>query len=94
MIANTAADLGSILAERRKGLSMTQADLAALIGTSRQWIVKIESGSPTAQVGLVLRALRALGLSVDLRSSDTAANAKSGAASDPWVGIFDDPAGE
>ena len=38
-----------------------QADLAARIGVSRLWINQIERGKPGASLGLVLRALDALG---------------------------------
>jgi DNA-binding XRE family transcriptional regulator len=36
-----------------------------MIGVSRQWIVAMEKGKPPAEIGLVLRALTALGVNLD-----------------------------
>jgi HTH-type transcriptional regulator/antitoxin HipB len=65
MLIRTAADLGAVIRERRKELKLGQAELARRICTSRQWIVGIEQGRPRAQLGLVLRALDALGIRLD-----------------------------
>lgn len=46
---------------------MSQQALANEIGASRHWIMDLERGKPTLEVGLILRAIVALGLSVDLR---------------------------
>jgi HTH-type transcriptional regulator/antitoxin HipB len=45
---------------------MDQSDLAEKAGTSRKWIVEVEQGKPRAEIGLVLRTLKALGVSLDL----------------------------
>ena len=65
MIIRTPADLGAVIRERRKELRLDQADLAKQIGTGRQWIGGIERGRSRAELGLVLRALDALGLRLD-----------------------------
>ncbi|HEX4267673.1 MAG TPA: helix-turn-helix domain-containing protein [Steroidobacteraceae bacterium] len=51
------------LKRREKGLS--QSTLAAQLGVERKWVIRLESGNPKAELGLVLRVLDAL----DLRAS-------------------------
>ena len=65
MLVRTPADLGAVIRDRRKVLRLDQAELARRIGTSRQWIIGIEKGRARAELGLVLRALDALGLRLD-----------------------------
>jgi HTH-type transcriptional regulator / antitoxin HipB len=59
-------DLGAYLRARRSELGMDQATLAKKAGTSRKWLIEVESGKPGAELGLVLRAFRALDVVVDL----------------------------
>jgi HTH-type transcriptional regulator/antitoxin HipB len=66
MRIRTAADLGALIRERRVRLGMDQSDLAEKAGTSRKWIVEVEQGKPRAEIGLVLRTLKALGVSLDI----------------------------
>jgi len=65
-------DLGLYVRDRRTQLGMTQADLAGAAGVSRRWLLDLESGKPTAQIGLVLRTLQALGLVVEAQPEDEA----------------------
>lgn len=65
-IIKTPADLGQIIRSRRKELRLNQAQLAAQIGVSRQWLIDIEKGKSRAELGLILRAIYALGLSMHL----------------------------
>jgi len=58
----TAAELGIAIRDRRRELGWDQARLAAAVGVSRQWISEVERGKPRAEVGLVFRTARALGL--------------------------------
>lgn len=57
-------DVGLLVRQRRRELGLDQAGLAERIGVSRQWVVEIEAGKARAEIGLVLRALRALGLTL------------------------------
>ena len=66
MKIRTAADLGAFIRERRVKLGMDQSDLAEKAGTSRKWIVEMEQGKPRAEIGLVLRTLKTLGVSLDI----------------------------
>lgn len=58
----SARDLALFVRDRRRDLGMTQADLAAAAEVSRRWLSALEAGKPTAEIGLVLRTLHALGL--------------------------------
>ena len=68
MRIRTAADLGAFIRERRTKLGMDQISLAKKAGTSRKWLVEVEQGKPGAEIGLILRTLKSLGVSVDLKA--------------------------
>ena len=81
MTIRTAADLGAFIRERRVKLGMDQGDLAEKAGTSRKWIVEVEQGKPRAEIGLVLRTLKTLGVSLDIavdRPKNVSAASESG----------------
>lgn len=59
-----ARDLGLVVRERRRRLGKTQAQLATAAAVSRRWLSDLERGKPTAEFGLVLRTLAALGLAL------------------------------
>lgn len=80
MKIRTAADLGAFIRERRVKLEMDQSDLAEKAGTSRKWIVEVEQGKPRAEIGLVLRTLKTLGVSLDI-AIDHAQNASAASES-------------
>jgi HTH-type transcriptional regulator / antitoxin HipB len=63
-IENT-TDLGAYVRERRRALGLTQEQLAGRARVSRRWLSDLEAGKETADVGLVLRTLRALGVVLD-----------------------------
>ena len=65
MIVRTPSDLGAVIRDRRKQLKLDQAGLAKNIGVSRQWLIGVERGRARAELGLVLRALDALGLQLN-----------------------------
>ena len=65
MLTRTPADLGAVIRDRRKQLKLDQAAFAKQIGVSRQWVIEIERGHPRAELGLVLRAIDALGIRLD-----------------------------
>lgn len=78
MRIRTPTDLGAIIRDSRIKLGLDQKSLADRIGVSREWIVEIEKGKPRAHIGLVLRALNALGIVLDARPET--APAKKGSA--------------
>lgn len=67
MRLSNSVDLGLALRDRRRSLSLTQADLALRAGVSRRWLSDFEAGKPTAEVGLVFKVASALGLFLDVR---------------------------
>jgi HTH-type transcriptional regulator/antitoxin HipB len=67
----TVRDLGLHVRERRHELSMTQSDLATAAGVSRRWLSDLEAGKATAEIGLILRTLDALGLVLDVSLAAT-----------------------
>lgn len=79
MLVRTPADLGAVIRDRRKELRLDQAAFAKRIGVSRQWIIDIEHGHQRAELGLVLRALDALGIRID---AETGQNKRSSAPVD------------
>jgi HTH-type transcriptional regulator/antitoxin HipB len=64
MRIRTATDLGAFIRERRTKLGMDQSALAEKAGTSRKWVVEVEQGKPRAEIGLILRTLKTLGVSI------------------------------
>lgn len=65
MRLQTPTELGTLLRGRRLALGLSQAELAARVGASRQWVVEVEAGKPRAELALVLRALAAVNLTLE-----------------------------
>ncbi len=65
--------LGATIRARRKQLKVTQKDLALTCGTGLRFIIDLEKGKPTCQIGKILQVLRALGLKLQISnpSADT-----------------------
>lgn len=61
-----ATAIGNIVREERKALGLRQAELAAASGVGVRFIVELERGKPTVQIGRVLAVLSALGCSIDI----------------------------
>lgn len=68
IVLRTPADIGALLRDRRKALGLDQAELADRIGVSRLWVNQVERGKPGASLGLVLRALAAVGVNLTAAS--------------------------
>lgn len=62
----TSQDFGRAVAEARRALGLTQRELALAINCGDRFIVDLEAGKPTAQLGKALAAARAVGLDVTL----------------------------
>ena len=65
-------DLENHVRDRRRARRMTQAELAAATGVSRQTIISIEGGNYAPSVYLALRIAATLGSSVDALFAITA----------------------
>jgi len=75
-IIQTPKELGLAIRSRRKELGWDQATLAKQVGVTRQWVIEIEKGKPRAELGLALRALRVLGLSLNVDAKEGANTAR------------------
>ena len=62
----TAADIGILIKSARKASGLRQDELAGAAGVGLRFIVDIEAGKPTAQIGKMLQVLAALGCSIDI----------------------------
>ena len=70
-IQNT-TQLGATIRATRKQLKVTQKELAMVSGTGLRFVIDLEKGKPTCQIGKTLDVLAALGLHVDLLDTSTA----------------------
>lgn len=61
--------LGEAIRAARKRLKVTQKDLALASGTGLRFIIELEQGKPTCQLGKALGILQALGLRLELVES-------------------------
>ena len=59
-------ELAASIRAQRKRAGLSQAALAEKAGVGRDWVIGLEKGKSTVEFGLVLRALKALGLSIRL----------------------------
>ena len=57
-----ATQFGSAVSTARKALGLTQRELALAINSGERFIVDLEAGKPTAQLGKALAAAKAVGL--------------------------------
>ena len=62
--AETALALGSLIRRRRKALKMRQDELALATGVGRRFLIDLEAGKPTCQLGRSILVADALGLRV------------------------------
>ena len=62
----TPADIGRIVRTTRKAAGLRQDELAGAAGVGLRFLVELERGKPTAQIGKALQVLQALGCSFDI----------------------------
>ncbi|QOD62739.1 helix-turn-helix transcriptional regulator [Ochrobactrum sp. MT180101] len=60
------AEIGALVRNARKEQNLRQDELAGVAGVGLRFIVDLEAGKPTAQIGKVLQVLQTLGCSVDI----------------------------
>jgi len=70
-------DIAAAIKAARRTLKLRQADLAAAAGVGLRFLIELEAGKPTAQLGKTMAVLNALGLECDLVSR-SAASARRG----------------
>jgi HTH-type transcriptional regulator/antitoxin HipB len=70
-------DLAVCIKQARTDRGWTQAQLAEQAGVSRDWVIGLEAGKASVELGLVLRTMKALGLPLSI-SPQPNANESSG----------------
>jgi y4mF family transcriptional regulator len=65
------AAMGRLIRDARRALGLTQPDLALSAGVGVRFLVDIEKGKPTAQIGKVMQVLAALGVEMALSLPDS-----------------------
>ena len=60
--------LGIYIKNTRKEQHLTQADLAIAANVGVRFLVELENGKETAQIGKVINVCRALGITIDVKS--------------------------
>ena len=66
MKINTMRDLAATVRGRRLDLGWSQAELARRAKVSREWVNEFEAGKSTVELGLALRVLDSLELTLDV----------------------------
>ncbi|MBO5434642.1 helix-turn-helix transcriptional regulator [bacterium] len=66
MLISNMIELGKKIKETRKQQGLTQSDLAISAKVGIRFIVDVENGKETAQIGKVLRICQMLGLKIDI----------------------------
>jgi transcriptional regulator with XRE-family HTH domain len=61
--SSVAAAFGALIRSRRKALQMRQDQLALATGVGRRFLIELEGGKPSCQLGRSLLVAQALGLS-------------------------------
>jgi transcriptional regulator with XRE-family HTH domain len=71
-----AARFGALVRERREALKLRQEDIVFTTGIGRRFIIELEAGKPSCQLGKALLVAAAVGLRpFDLMAQDNADNA-------------------
>ncbi|MBP6917821.1 MAG: helix-turn-helix transcriptional regulator [Legionellaceae bacterium] len=63
-------DIGQLVRTVRKKLGVTQSDLALTAGTGLRFIIELEKGKATCQIGKVLQVLQVLGIQLHLTHAE------------------------
>lgn len=66
MQIRTPRELGAFVRDARKRRGMTQAELAERARVSRTWVVDLEAGKRTLEIGLVMSVLEILEIVMEL----------------------------
>ncbi|UEM25128.1 helix-turn-helix domain-containing protein (plasmid) [Skermanella mucosa] len=66
---DTPGRFGSLVRLRRQALGMTQRDLALAVNVGERFIVDLESGKPTCQLGKALAVAKGLGIRLTDRTA-------------------------
>ena len=62
----TPEDIGKLIRDTRKNLGVTQRDLALTSGTGLRFVIDLEKGKKTCEIGKALTILHTLGIKITL----------------------------
>lgn len=63
-------DVAMAIRARRRQLKLRQLEVAREAKVGREWLVDLEHGKPTVEIGLVMRTLETLGLEITIRPTE------------------------
>jgi transcriptional regulator with XRE-family HTH domain len=87
-----ASEFGALIRSRRKALKMRQDQLALATGVGRRFLIELESGKPSCQLGRSLLVAGALGLkTADILASGQAPSSAEIAEMPDLPDEMDDP---
>lgn len=66
IVRYTPKKIGEVIRKTRKDLGVTQKGLALTSGTGLRFVVELEKGKPTCELGKVLAILQTLGIEMEL----------------------------
>ncbi len=75
--------LGRAVRLKRQEKGLSQSALAAQLGVERKWVIRLESGNPKAELGLVLKALDALDIRASLGDEKPPISSRDSRVSEP-----------
>lgn len=67
----TAQDIGRLVRDTRKKLGVTQKKLAMTSGTGLRFVIDLEKGKPTCEIGKALIVIQTLGIHITLTPPST-----------------------
>lgn len=70
-------ELGGAIRAARRHRGMTQRDLALIAGTGERFVVELEAGKATTQLGRTLAVIAALGLNLTIDDPSAADDARA-----------------
>ena len=68
---HTPITIGELVRSTRKNMGVTQRSLALTSGTGLRFIIDLEKGKPTCQLGKVLTVLHTLGIKIEFIPSSS-----------------------
>jgi y4mF family transcriptional regulator len=87
MSIKDAAQFGKLVRQKRKALGLTQDQLATRCGVGLRFIIELEAGKPTCQLGKALTAANEVGIRLNDTSPRAPATAQPTGADDPLAQI-------
>ena len=87
----SAADIGSAIRSARKARGMTQADLGEIAGVHQPKVSEIERGKETAHLGIALRLLASLELTIEIGGKSATESTARPSATTAATVVFEEP---